>query len=204
MLSAYGLFCKGQLYFVISLTFAYLTKSKDQSGLKDKPFHSAQDFEKIFKEYFAPLCNYINTYIHNWEESREIVQDTFTKIWNIREKVNVRTSVKSYLYQSAKNTMVDYIRKSSKMVVGGEDELPEHIENDEKALDPYLIRESILKAMDSLKPKNREIFSLNKLEGLTYTEIAKHLDISERAVEDNIARAIRLLREKLKNRTELQ
>ena len=61
----------------------------------------------------------------------------------------------------------------------------------------------ILDAMELLKPKCKEIFWLHKFEGLTQQEIADHLDISKRAVEDNISRALRTLKDALKDRVYL-
>lgn len=93
--------------------------------------------------------------------------------------------------------MIDYIRKHDKIkVVSDEDQ---HIINnlpdiDDDYLSPYIIRNEILRAMEELKPKNREIFRLSKLEGLTYEEIANHLNISKRSVEDNVARATALIK----------
>ena len=102
--------------------------------------------------------------------------------------------------------MIDHIRKDKTYRdYTGNEELVIHKLYQEKAdeLKPFIIRKHILKAMEKLKPKNRKIFELHKLEGLTYKEIATHLDISERSVEDNIARALRLLREELKDKVDL-
>ena len=49
-----------------------------------------------------------------------------------------------------------------------------------------------------MKPRRKLIFELSKFEGLTYTEIAEHLNISERSVEDNIAKALMNIRSELK------
>lgn len=154
-------------------------------------------FESIFKEYFNPLCNFTNQYIHNWEDSREIVQSTFLKIWENREQLTIHTSIKSYLYRATKNAMIDYTRKKGRFeVIDIADwEIKEEIQ--EEKINDLLIQQEIKKVLTELKPKNRKIFELNKFEGLTYKEIANHLDISERSVEDNIARAIRILKENL-------
>jgi len=161
----------------------------------NKPFQAKADFEHIFKEYFEPLCNFINKYINNWEDSREIVQNTFFKVWQNREKIEVKTTTKNYLFQASKNTMIDHIRRSKKEVELSEGAI-ERIESqaiDIKIVDDAMIKKAIIKGMSHLKPKNRKIFELNKFEGLTYKEIAQHLNISERAVEDNIARALKSL-----------
>lgn len=162
----------------------------------NKPFQIKTEYELIFKEYFEPLCNFINRYINNWEDSREIVQKTFFKIWQNREKIEVKTTTKNYLFQAAKNTMIDHIRRSKKEVELS-DGVIERIEaqaTEQALVDESMIKKAIIKGLDHLKPKNRKIFELNKFEGLTYKEIAEHLQISERAVEDNIARALKSLR----------
>ena len=57
--------------------------------------------------------------------------------------------------------------------------------------------------MDNLKPKAREIFKLNKFEGLTYEEIAEYMKISKRSVEDNMSKIMIYLKEELKNHPDI-
>lgn len=121
------------------------------------------------------------------------------KVWENREKIEIQTSVQNYLYSSVRNRMIDHIRSKKKM-----DQVKELIEvndvdDNPDDLQSYLIRQEIQKSLDKLKPKMRRIFSLSKIEGLTYSEIASYLNISKRAVEDNVARALRLLKDDLKN-----
>lgn len=99
--------------------------------------------------------------------------------------------------------MIDHIRKS-KHIISEDEQVLNNIESEESSqIDTFLVREQIEIAMDSLKEKNREIFYLNKFEGLTYKEIADHLNISERSVEDNMARALKKLREILRKKRHL-
>jgi len=166
-----------------------------------------KEFEVLFKKYFNPLFNYINHQLNNPEDSREVVQNTFLKIWNYRGKIELDSpAIKSYLYTTAKNTLIDFIRKRKRTISNTLD--IEHSEGsmlaeDESPLSPFVIQEEILKAIEYLKPKTKKIFILNKFEGYTYKEIADHLQISKRAVEDNIARALVILREKLKDNPNL-
>ena len=101
--------------------------------------------------------------------------------------------------------MIDHIRKNQNInekLEGYKTTLSES-EKNENPLNPYIIKQAILKAMEKLKPKNRKIFELNKFEGLTYKEISNHMQISERSVEDNISRALKILKEELKDHPEL-
>lgn len=142
--------------------------------------------------------NFVNSRIRNIENSEEIVQDTFTKLWENRDKLTIKTSLKSYLYQATRNSMIDFIRRSK----NDPGSLPDHLEfvdfEDEK-IDIYLVRAKIEEALETLKPKNKEIFILNKFEGLTYKEIADYLEMSERGIEDNIARANKQLKKYLES-----
>jgi len=164
--------------------------------VNESPFKES-NFEEVFKTYFGPLCNYVNSYIKDWEASREIVQGTFLKVWENRDSIAVNTSAKSYLYSAVRNRMIDQIRSNKKLDdyknTVNVDEIDENLDQ----MNSYVIREEILKSMDKLKPKMRKIFSLSKIEGLTYSEIAAYLNISKRAVEDNVAKALRLLKEDL-------
>jgi RNA polymerase sigma-70 factor (ECF subfamily) len=162
-------------------------------------------FEKLFKLYYAPLFNYVNKNLRNREDSKEIVQDSLIKLWNKRDTVDLEgPTIKSYLFTTARNTLIDFVR--SRKDTESMDKINAEAISDEKgekAMDSLLIRSEIIKSLDKLKPKRKEIFILNKLEGYTYKEIAAHLEISERAVEDNMAKAFLHLKEDLKEKRAL-
>lgn len=165
-----------------------------------------KEFELIFKEYYNPLVNFINRYLNNLENSKEVVQITFSRIWENRANLNIKTSFKNYLYQSAKNNMIDYIRKNKyilnaveledSVAINFPDNQPEH-------LDPYIIKQAVENVLKEIKPKAKEIFSLHKFEGLTYEEISEYLKISKRSVEDNVAKILKHLKHELKNHPDL-
>ncbi|MFZ1703212.1 MAG: sigma-70 family RNA polymerase sigma factor [Saprospiraceae bacterium] len=160
------------------------------------------DFHRIFKEFYNPLVNFIFSYLKDWEDSEEVVQNVFTKLWENKDSLNLHGSLKGFLYQSAKNAMIDYIRANKRH--SGKVELNQEVQQNlldrsEELLDSYIIRAEIQKLMLQMKPKNREIFELNKFEGLTYEEISKYMNISKRSVEDNISRSMAFIKENLKN-----
>ena len=69
--------------------------------------------------------------------------------------------------------------------------------------DPYLVRNAIEKSLCSVKEKTREIFVLNKFEGLSYDEIAEYLNISKRMVDYNVGITLKQLKMNLKNHPDL-
>jgi len=165
--------------------------------VSNRPF-SEEQFQETFKTYFGPLCNYVNSHIKDWEGSREIVQNTFMKIWENRSNIEVTTTAKTYLYSAVKNRMIDYIRANKRRGEVEDDQTFDEAEQDSEIMDSMILRQEILKSLDKLKPKMKKIFSLCKIEGLTYGEAAAYLDVSKRTVEDNIAKALVLLRDDLK------
>lgn len=158
------------------------------------------EFERWFKLYFVPMVNFINSYINNPEESKEIVQNTFVKIWSNRSNLIIESSIKNYLFQSAKNMMLDHLRSTKKQSLRldlNEVQLNQIPLEEAKNINPFLVRYTISQAATALKPKTWEIFTMWSEEGLTYEEIAKYLKIPKRTVEYNMSVAFEFLRSRL-------
>lgn len=157
------------------------------------PVINTNNFKDLYSKNYGVLVNFAYSKTKDLELSREIVQNTFVKLWNSRADIEIRTSVESYLFTMVRNGIIDHVRKNEKLVDIKdfsafreiEDENPDHKEEETLELKYHL-----KKAINSLKEKRRVIFNLNKTEGLTYLEIAEYLNISERVVEDNIAKAL--------------
>ncbi len=155
------------------------------------------EFKAFYAEHYNLLVNYAYTKTRDWELSNEIVQNVFVKIWIRRNETEIKVSLKNYIFTMVKNAISDHYRRSAKLtdlelIEALPDDGNETENNQQKEL---IIRVAIKEALNSLKPKRREIFELSKFEGLTYAEIAKYINISERAVEDNIAKAVLQIRE---------
>jgi RNA polymerase sigma-70 factor (ECF subfamily) len=160
-------------------------------------------FRKLFEENYNLLCNYINAQTHDIELSQEIAQKTFVKLWEKREEISFNTSSKSYLFQSARNTLIDYYRSLKASNIHAEEFSDGLAETEEMSVEDdqtVVITQKIAWAVDQLKPKTKEIFLLNKKEGLTYDEIAEYLNISKRTVEYNMRNALLQLKDLLKGK----
>jgi RNA polymerase sigma-70 factor (ECF subfamily) len=160
-------------------------------------------YRKLFEDYYNLICNYLNAHTNDWELSQEIAQKTFVKFWEKRDNISFTTSAKSYLFQSARNTLIDYYRAQKNFATHSE-KYTEEIEkvtslNLDEEEEGWRLKQKIAWAVQQLKPKTREIFLLNKQEGLTYEEIASYLKISKRTVEYNMKNALVQLRELLKD-----
>jgi RNA polymerase sigma-70 factor (ECF subfamily) len=160
-------------------------------------------FRKLFEENYNLLCNYINTQTRDLDLSHEIAQKTFVKLWERRDDISFDTSSKSYLFQAARNTLIDYYRSLKTANVHAEQYTDGLAGAEEMSVEDdhtVVITQKIAWAVDQLKPKTKEIFLLNKKEGLTYDEIAEYLKISKRTVEYNMKNALWQLKNLLKGK----
>ena len=155
---------------------------------------------EIYNFFNKRLSFFINAYTGNKQETEEIVQDVFVKLWNHRSSIKDVSSAKSYIYTIAKNSAIDYIRKR-KLLVFPLDSLKknEPFESNQGELNLLIQEENSLinTAIDNLSPRRKEVFKLHRNENLTYKEISERLGISVSAVEKNLSAALKEIRNSL-------
>lgn len=158
-------------------------------------------FDKLFHLYSDRLYWFSKRILKNKEDSEEIVQDVFLKIWEQRAKIDEFKSFKSYLFTIAYNSIISKIRNKEvqQSYVLLKQETPEfHTETEAQII--YSDLESLSnKIIDQLPPKRKQIFLMSRVEGLTSTEIAEKLSISKNTVENQITDALKFIREKFCN-----
>ncbi|MBX2815661.1 MAG: RNA polymerase sigma-70 factor [Saprospiraceae bacterium] len=163
-------------------------------------------FKELFEEHYNLICNYLHGQTRDWDLAQEVAQKTFVKLWEKREDIELTSSAKSYLFQSARNTLIDHFRsQKSKTNHTERYSKGQELETTIKSGDDggAEIAAQISWAVDQLKPRTREIFILSKKEGLTYEEIAEFLGVSKRTVEYNMKNALLKLRDLLKDKVDL-
>jgi len=158
-------------------------------------------FEKVFREYYAPLTLFANSFVKDKDIAEEIVQDFFYNFWKNKEHIVIQSSLKSYLFQSIRNKALKYLRHEAVKNKYISDVL-ERSGDDNKTYQPniYELKELEKKINDALAklPANCiKIFKMNRFEGLKYREIAEKLNISVKTVEANISKALSQLRDEL-------
>lgn len=157
-------------------------------------------FKYFFDKYYNDLCNFAHIYLHNQVLAEEVVQDIFVYFWENRQKLQISTSVKAYLYSASKFKSLNLIRdsKNQKRItekMGGADAKLQEPNN--LYLDAGEFKKILDLAIDQLAPKCREIFLLSKHEELSNREIAEQLNISVKTVENQMTIALKKLREYL-------
>jgi RNA polymerase sigma-70 factor (ECF subfamily) len=163
-----------------------------------------QAFASLFKKCYTPLCYYAMKTVASREVAEEVVSDVFVKFWNNRHKIQVHSSFDSYLYRSVKNHSLDFLRSSLNEKFNKESLSEYHAENIAADYDTPIEQLStqettyhIEQAISKLPKQCQLVFRMNRIEGLKYREVADKLQISMKAVESNMTRALKQLREQL-------
>ncbi len=153
-----------------------------------------QQFKFLFDEYYRPLSVFAKQYVGDMDTAEEIVQEFFVRLWESRETLNIKVSVKAYFYQSVKNACYNYLNsKHRRMDVDiempvtavEEDVLDRMIEMERK--------EKLFKAIEKLPDRCKKIFKLSRINQMKHAEIAEKLNISVKTIENQISIALKKL-----------
>ena len=162
-------------------------------------------FAALFRRYYDALCSFAQGLVESADDAEEVVSEVFARLWEARERLDVRLSLKSYLYAATRNVALNFLRRlgAEERTLGRASQagaLPGLLSPaDDEASDVQVreLRQAIDAAIANLPPRRREIFLLHRLHGLTYAEIAAALDITPKTVENHLGLALKDLRNRL-------
>jgi len=158
----------------------------------------AQAFESLFNLYHKRLYYFLFGLLKSKEDAEEIVQETFLKIWENRELFLENYPFESLLFRIAKNAFLNYNRKKVNRTVF-EKHFKFFTDFSESSADQYILfkeTQSIIETIvNGLPPKRKEIFLMQKVEGLSRQEIASKLGISIITVDSQLLKANKYLKE---------
>ena len=160
--------------------------------------NSYKDFETIYKHYYEFLCHYAWKFVNEKELAEEVVSEVFYKLWKNKNKINVKTSFRSYIFIAVRNQAFDYLRKVKKInYIEDTEALRSGMTDRHSPLEEVIFNEiyiNLEKAIENLPHQCRMIFRMSRDEGLRYREIAEQLNISIKTVETQMGRALKKLR----------
>ena len=161
-----------------------------------KVISNIAQFEKLFRDYFVPLCHFCLKYTSgNLDDAKEIVHKVFIKVWEKYDTFPADANFKSYLYTSVNNHGLNFIRDHKKFVDIADTHHLQAAEED--SIETKELERSIEQALNMLPVKCREVFEHSRFDGMKYAEIAKKMNISIKTVEAQMSKALRILREHL-------
>ncbi len=175
-----------------------MTETKIHKAFK---IETKQDFEKLFNDHYSNLCAYANNFLKDVDASEEVVQEILFKLWTNKDSAIITSSIQSYLFRAVRNASLNVL----KHVNIREDYKVQHeYERDDElsSEDEMIVSEldqKIREAIDQLPIERKKVFILSRYDGLKYKEIAEKLNISVSTVENQMVKALKFLREELKD-----
>lgn len=156
-------------------------------------------FKQVFSSCYEGLCHYAYTILRDADEAEDVVQSMFMKLWERRKDLEIKDALKGYLFRAVHNQCLNNIEHRAVKKKYQDDNLEsisssvQHSETFPNELD-----EKIKKIVDSLPQQCRTIFIMSRYEELPHAEIAKNLNISVNTIQNQICKALKILREELK------
>lgn len=153
-------------------------------------------FKQFFESFYPSLCLFANKYLKNSDESRDIVQDAFVSIWNIRKDVHSINSAKGYLFKYVRNRSLNYLRDQKQRKSLNFEQLNSEIFFRDNMIEEETYR-IISEAVGHLPPQGQRVIELS-LDGFKNQEIAEQLNVTINTVKTIKLRAFKSMREELK------
>ncbi len=162
--------------------------------LKSKPDVALRS---LYSSYYRYVCSVVYKMTGDAAVAEDISQEVFLEVWKRRETLEVKTTLKGYLRKVAVNKTLNQIR-SKKMNFEQEDtilQVPSTENSTQKILEAEDLQKAINIAVDSLPERCRLVFGLSRYEEKTYKEIADLLTISIKTVENQMSKALKIVRQ---------
>lgn len=162
-------------------------------GIQNKKIEA---FEELYKLYYSDATIFAQTYVYRLDIAEDLVQECIQLLWESSKSLNIKKSLKSYLYSAIRNKCINYLRhlqvedkyRSKEMHAIQLSEAYDILEDEE-------LIQKVKAAIDNLPEKSKLTFKMAVLQDMKYSEIAEELNISINTVKDSMKRAYRILRE---------
>jgi len=156
-----------------------------------------QEYRQVFRELYKPVRNFIYFRCSDSDMAEDIAQDVFLKLWETRSRIDKRT-VKAFVYTIAHNLTINNVKRRQLQYNFRKAPAPDR-DNDspDKMMEMQEYDQKLQDVLGSLPQGGREVFLMNRLEDLTYQEIAARLGLSVKAIEKRMSKVLKILREKL-------
>lgn len=161
-------------------------------------------FRELFEAYFKISVTYAYRFVGDWQAAEDITQDVFMSLWEKKEDIDFNDPIKPYLYRAVYNRSINYLNSAlMQKRIEGADTIDELINQEILGYnqhDTLLLKEitdEINRFVDTLPPQCRTVYKLSREKNLRNKEIAAQLEISEKAVEKHISKALSEIRNHL-------
>lgn len=161
---------------------------------------AAKGYELLFRTYYQPLCSHAARFVYNKEVAEDLVTEIFLNFWKKELHTGIATTFRAYLFTAVRNRCFTYLRWEFQKI--RQEELDDDFRSDMLAPDHIMEMDELYmhveQVIHALPPQCQKVFILSRFEGKSYQEIATKLEVSVKAVEGHISKALNVLRRSLK------
>jgi RNA polymerase sigma-70 factor (ECF subfamily) len=192
--------------YIYVYPISFLMEYSDQKLISAVQNGDLSAYEELFKKYYVYLCFVSEHIIRSHADAEEIVSDVFVRLWNLRERTEIISSLKGYLIRAVHNASLNYIEQNAvrlkstgrlsssdlKVLAWDSDYPLGHLYEKE-------LQDILTNCINELPEACREIFLMSRDKEMKYTDISKKLDISVNTVKSQLKIALSRLREAVRN-----
>ena len=154
----------------------------------------------VFRDYYKPLVRYGTTFLKDSDEAEDVVQQVFVSMWEKRSQQDIHTSVRALLYKAVHNACLNRIKhRKVRMVYAEELKATQEQASQVDLVQANELDEKIQLAVANMPEQCAKIFKMSRFEQLRYQEIADQLGLSIKTIENQMGKALRIIREELKD-----
>lgn len=157
---------------------------------------SKKAYSVFYKQYYHKIMVQVLFLTNSEELAKDIAQESFVKLWEVRENLNEELPLKSYIRCIARNMVYDHSRKTRVRNSYERDISDTELTQDSvtECINHKELERALSQALHQLTPEKQIIFRMSRFEDKTYAEIAKHLHTTPKAVERHMARSLGFIR----------
>lgn len=154
--------------------------------------------KELFTTFYPHLYRYARRITQQSEQAEDVVQETFLKLWNMRERLDPDRSLRALLFVMVRNLAYNTKDRRRRSLEDVNARPATHADPSEE-IDTRILAIRLQGWIDALPDRRREAFHLSRFEDLTYEEIARIMNVSVRTVENHIRLALQDLRDHIRN-----
>ncbi len=166
-----------------------------ETGMEGTDLNEIGQFEVVFKRCYEPLCRYANKLMLDRTMAEDAVQQVFTRLWEKKEQLHIQTSIESYLYKATYNTCMNELKKNKRLSsLDNQTREEADVQSSDNKTRLRELEQQIQEGLKSLPEKYRAKFVMSRYEIMKYKDIASMLDISIKTVENQMGKALKMMR----------
>jgi len=151
-------------------------------------------FNQLFERFYKRLCLFVLSYTGDGDASQDVVQELFIRLWTNRHRIIIQESVSGYLFHSARNASLNYLRSQKARQDALKEMQPDKTgnENENPEYENFLVQ--LQQCVDQLPERSRQVFMMNRFQELKVADISEKLHVSVKTIKNQLWKSLQYLR----------